>query len=253
MQLASAPWRPPLSQHSTWTRSPATPRIWSASRASPATSGRRWSWSPNARRPPGLETELHQYDLAALRALPGHPGEEADARRAVGRDRDAPRQHAAAPGPERSHRRRRPGHRAVAARPLVRGDRERPPARPRLGGHEGRRDRGAARARRAAPRGCRDARGRPAGRRVRGGRRARHLRRARARRRLRRRAAARADRPARRLRPGGRADLPRRRRRPLRPRGRAPRGLLGDRSLRARPHRAERARGGRQRGRRARR
>ena len=87
--------------------------------------------------------------------------------------------------------------------------------------------------------------------RVRGGRRPRHVRRARARRRLRRRAAARADRPARRLRAGGRADLPRRRPRPLRPRRRAPRGLLGDRPLRPRPPRARRARGRGQRGRRA--
>ena len=78
MQLASAPWRQPLSPHSIWTRSPATPRISCACRASPATSGRRWSWSPNARRPPASQTELAPVTTSPPCAgSEGHPGEEA--------------------------------------------------------------------------------------------------------------------------------------------------------------------------------
>ena len=38
----------------------------------------------------GLRAELHEHDLAALRAHPDHPGEEAPRERAVGPDRRAP-------------------------------------------------------------------------------------------------------------------------------------------------------------------
>ena len=68
----------------------------------------------------GLEAELHEHDLAALRAHPDHPGEE------------APRDGAARPGghrcpatrpgrdrAERPRRRRDGGQRAVAPRPVV--------------------------------------------------------------------------------------------------------------------------------------
>ena len=42
----------------------------------PATSGRCSSGSPSWRRA-GLAADLHEHDLAALRAHPDHPGEEA--------------------------------------------------------------------------------------------------------------------------------------------------------------------------------
>ena len=59
---------------------PASPAIsprWCGSRASPATSARRWSGSRGGAQALGLEAELVEHDLAALRAHPGHPGEEA--------------------------------------------------------------------------------------------------------------------------------------------------------------------------------
>ncbi len=174
----------------------------------------------------GLEAGLHVGDLAALRAHPDHPGEEAARSELWGATATLPGTRAGADRAQRPHRRRRAGERALGARSVLRRGRRRPPVRPRVGRHEGRRDRRAARARRDPARGRGDARGRADGGAVGGGRRPRHVRRARARRRLRRRAAARADRPERRLRAGGRADLPRRDPRPLRPRRRAARRLL---------------------------
>ena len=87
----------------------------------------------------GLAADLHQHDLAALRAHPDHPGEEAPRDELWGVTATLAGSAARPAVPERARRRRRPGHRAVAARPVVRRDRGRPPARPRRGRHEGRR------------------------------------------------------------------------------------------------------------------
>ena len=42
------------------------------------------SSSPSARHAAGLDADLHEHDLAALRAHPDHPGEEARARPSSG-------------------------------------------------------------------------------------------------------------------------------------------------------------------------
>ena len=164
----------------------------------------RWSSSPSARRPPDSTADLHQHDLAALRAHPDHPGEEAPrdelwgvtATLAGDGGRLCLNGHVDVVGPGTEPW--EPWSGAIDdGRLHGRG----------VGRHEGRGDRRAARARRPARRRRADARGRAPGRRLRGGRRARDVRRPAARRGLRRGAAARADRPARRLRAGGRADL----------------------------------------------
>ena len=167
----------------------------SACRASPATSAPVLERSPRPRRALGPRAELHEHDLAALRAHPGPPGRGGAARRAVGPDRGAGRRRArggcasTATSTSSAPARRRGAHGPWSGA-LADGR----AARPRRGRHEGRRRRRAARARRG-----------PHGRR--GGARGRlqavrseedgglgHLRRARARRRLRRRADPRADR-----------------------------------------------------------
>ena len=114
----------------------------------------------------GLEAGLHVHDLAALRAHPDHPGEEAARGELWGATATLPGSRARAARAQRARRRRRPGNRALGARSVLR--RASPDGRLHgrgVGRHEGRRDRRAARARRDPPRRRRRARGRPAGRR----------------------------------------------------------------------------------------
>ena len=219
-------------------------------RASPATSARRWSGSPSRRERLGLEVDLHEHDLAALRAHPGHPGEEAPRDSLWGLT-------ATLPGRARG-RLCLNGHVDVVGP----GNEEW-----RFGPWSGAIEDG-----RLHGRGALDMKGAVVAAHARGGGAAATSRRPRwcCRRSPPRRTAGLARSPRcerdaafdaallpeptalrRRLRAGGRADVPRGRPRPRRARRRAARGRLGDRPLRARPRRAAGARGDGERGRHA--